>query len=174
MAIAMLKKSHLPAAHISIYWEDLVPGSVRELGGVTVLEKEMLAFAKQFDPQPFHLNRQAGEDSIFGDLCASGWHTCSMAMRLTVDNLLKHSSSLGSPGLESVKWVHPVFAQDVLTLRHTVLESRPLRKRLDVGLVLSVWEMFNQTGDMVLRMEGYGMFGRRTPGEPLPGGPEGT
>jgi acyl dehydratase len=158
---------YLSNPHITIYWEDLVPGTVRDLGSVTVLEKEIIAFATRFDPQPFHLDRQAGEDSIFGDLCASGWHTCSMAMRLTVDNLLRHSSSMGSPGLENVKWLHPVFAGDTLNLKHTILESRPLRRRLDTGLVLSAWEMSNQTGAPVLRMEGYGMFGRRTPGEPV-------
>lgn len=169
-----MSKSFLPRPHTTIYWEDLAPGTVHDLGSVTVSEKEMLAFAKQFDPQPFHLDRQAGEESIFGDLCASGWHTCSLAMRLAVDNLLRHSSNLGSPGMENVKWMYPVFAGDTLRLRHTVMASRPLRKRPDVGMVLSQWEMFNQGNHLVLRMEGYGMFGRRTPGTAPPDAPEKT
>jgi acyl dehydratase len=146
-----------------IYWEDLTAGSVRELGTTSVSAEEIKAFAGQFDPQPFHLDEEAGRKSLFGGLCASGWHTCSLAMRLTVDNMLRDSSSLGSPGLESLKWLKPVYPGDRLSLRHTILESRPLRSRPDTGMVRSRWEMFNQDGDKVLEMEGYGMFGRRQP-----------
>lgn len=146
---------------IRYYWEDLKPGSVRELGSVTVSAEEIKDFASQFDPQPFHLDEDAGRQSIFGGLCASGWHTCSLAMRLTVTNFLRESSSMGSPGLESLRWLKPVYPSDTLTLRHSILESRPLRKRADTGLVRSLWEMFNQDGDKVMQMEGYGMFRRR-------------
>jgi len=149
---------------VSIYWEDLQPGSVRELGRTApVAVEEIKEFAGRFDPQPFHLDEEAGRQSLFGGLCASGWHTCAMAMRLTVDGMLKHSSSLGSPGLESLKWLKPVYPGDVLSLRHTILESRALRKRPDTGLVRSRWEMFNQKGEQVLEMEGYGFFRRRAP-----------
>ena len=86
-----------------------------------------------------------------------------LAMRLTVDNMLRHTASKGSPGLESLKWLKPVYPGDRLSLRHTILESRPLKSRPDTGLVRSRWEMFNQHGDKVLEMEGYGMFGRREP-----------
>ena len=145
------------------YWEDLAPGSVRELGHVTPGAEEIKEFAEQFDPQPFHLDELAGRRSIFGNLCASGWHTCAMAMRLTVDNFLSQSSSMGSPGLENLRWLKPVYPGDTLHLRHTILESRPLRTRADTGIVRSSWEMFNQNGEKVLHMEGYGMFGRRHP-----------
>lgn len=148
------------------YWEDLQPGSVRELGSVSPSAEEIKEFAEQFDPQPFHLDELAGRRSIFGNLCASGWHTCALAMRLTVDNFLRDSSSMGSPGLESLRWLKPVYPGDTLRLRHTILESRPLRKRPDTGLVRSRWEMFNQNGEKVLEMEGYGMFGRRHPATP--------
>jgi acyl dehydratase len=148
---------------IKYYWEDLLPGSTRELGSVSPTAEEIRAFATQFDPQPFHIDDEAAKKSIFGGLCASGWHTCSMAMRLMVDNFLRESSSLGSPGLESLKWLKPVFPGDTLTLRHSVLESRPMASRPDVGLVRTAWEMFNQHGDKVLHMEGYGMFRRRHP-----------
>ena len=147
-----------------LYWEDLEPGTVLELGSVSPTADEIKAFAGQFDPQPFHVDEQAGRESVFGGLCASGWHTCAMAMRLTVDNFLRHSSSMGSPGLEKLSWMKPVFPGDVLTLRHRILESRPLRSKPDIGLVRSVWEMFNQDGEQVLLMEGYGMFRRREPG----------
>ncbi|NUO73608.1 MAG: MaoC family dehydratase, partial [Frateuria sp.] len=98
------------------YWEDLEPGSVRELGSVTPTAQEVREFASKFDPQPFHLDEEAGRRSVFGALCASGWHTCSMAMRLTVDNFLNESSSMGSPGLENIRWLKPVYPGDTLKL----------------------------------------------------------
>jgi acyl dehydratase len=148
---------------IKHYWEDLVPGSVRDLGTVTMDAAEIRDFAAKFDPQPFHLDEEAGKRSIFGGLCASGWHTCALAMRLTVTNFLHESSSMGSPGLENLRWMKPVYPGDTLRLQHVILESRPLRTRPDVGLVRSRWEMFNQHGEQVLQMEGYGMFRRRQP-----------
>ena len=149
---------------IKYYWEDLRPGTSRELGSITVSAEEMKEFASQFDPQPFHVDEAEGKRSIFGNLCASGWHTCALAMKLTVENFLNESSSMGSPGLESLRWLKPVYPDDTLTLKHTIVESRPLRERLDTGLVRSVWEMFNQNGEKVMQMEGYGMFRRRHPG----------
>ena len=149
-----------------LYWEDLAAGSVRELGTVSPTREEILEFAGRYDPQPFHLDEEAARGSVFGGLCASGWHTCALAMRLTVDHMLRDSSSMGSPGLESLRWLKPVFPDDTLSLRHTILESRALRKRPDLGLVRSRWEMFNQHGVKVLEMEGYGMFGRRQPATP--------
>ena len=144
-----------------VHWEDLEVGSLRELGSVTPTREQILDFARQFDPQPFHLDDEAARASVFGSLCASGWHTCAMAMRLMVDNFLRDSTSLGSPGLDSLKWLKPVFPGDTLTLRHTVLDRRAMSSRPDVGLV-----MHNQDGAPVLRMDGWGMFRRRTPGTP--------
>ena len=151
---------------IRYWWEDLQVGETRDLGSVTPSEEETVAFARQFDPQPFHLDHEAARASGFGALSASGWHTCAMAMRLMVTHFLCESSSLGSPGLESLKWLKPVFPGDTLRLQHTITEKRPMSKRLDVGLVRTTWEMFNQHGDKVLHMEGYGMFRRREPGKP--------
>jgi acyl dehydratase len=150
-------------AEISVYWEDLQPGQVLDLGSLTATREEIIAFATQFDPQPFHLDEDAAKASVFGGLCASGWHTCSLAMRLMVTNFLQTAASLGSPGLENVKWMKPVFPGDTLRLQHRILESRPMRSRPDVGLVRTHWDMFNQHGEQVLHMEGWGMFRRRTP-----------
>jgi len=147
------------------YWEDLEVGSVRELGSTTVTADEIKEFAQQFDPQPFHIDEAAGQRSIFGNLCASGWHTCALAMRLTVDNVLNDSSSMGSPGLESLRWLKPVYPGDTLSLVYTIVESRPLRKRADAGLVRAKWQMSNQNGETVMEMEGYGMFRRRNPAD---------
>ena len=148
---------------VTIFWEDLQPGSVRELGSISVTAEEIKEFAAKYDPQPFHLDEEAGRASMFGGLAASGWQTACLAMRLTVDNMLRYSASKGSPGLESLKWLKPVYPGDRLSLRHTILESRPLKSRPDTGLVRSRWEMFNQHGDQVLLMEGFGMFRRRQP-----------
>ncbi len=148
---------------IRFYWEDLQPGSVRELGTTSISAEDIKDFAEQYDPQPFHLDEVAGRHSMFGGLCASGWQTCALAMRLTVDNFLSECASLGSPGLEGLRWLKPVYPDDKLSLRYTILESRPMRRRPDVGIVRSRWEMSNQNGEVVLEMEGYGMFGRRSP-----------
>lgn len=148
---------------IKYYWEDMHPGDVRDLGTISPTREEIIAFASQFDPQPFHLDDEAAKASVFGALCASGWHTCSMAMRLMVTNFLHHAASLGSPGLENVKWLKPVLPGDILRLEHSIVETRPMSKRPDVGLVRTEWDMFNQHGDKVLHMEGWGMFRRRHP-----------
>jgi acyl dehydratase len=148
---------------IKYYWEDLTVGSVRELGSASLTVEEIKDFAAQFDPQPFHLDEEAARHSMFGALCASGWHTCAVAMGLTVRNFLLEAASLGSPGLESLKWLKPVYPGDTLRLRHVILESRPLRSRPDVGMVRSRWEMTNQNDEPVMQMEGYGMFRRRHP-----------
>ena len=97
-------------AKFKYYWEDFQPGQVRELGSTTVSRDEIIQFATQFDPQPFHLDDEAAKASVFGGLCASGWHTCAMAMRLMVTNFLHETSSLGSPGLDNLKWASSSFS----------------------------------------------------------------
>lgn len=152
--------------HVTIWWEDLQAGSTRDLGSISPTAEEIMAFASQFDPQPFHLSEAGGKASLFGGLCASGWHTCSMAMRLMVTNFLSQSSSLGSPGMENLKWLKPVYPGDVLQLTQHIVESRPMASRPDVGLIRSQWQMVNQHGQPVMQMEGYGMFRRREPAAP--------
>ena len=154
-----------PQKNIRYFWEDLPVGTTLEIGSVTVDRDEVLAFASKYDPQPFHLDEAAAAKSMFGKLSASGWHTCAMAMGLMVRNFLHHAASLGSPGLEQVKWLKPVYPGDVLTLRQRIVESRPMKSRPDVGLTRTLWEMFNQHGEQVLLMDGYGMFRRRAPAD---------
>lgn len=151
---------------INYFWEDMAVGQVRDLGTISPSREDIIAFASQFDPQPFHLDAAAGAASVFGGLCASGWHTCSMAMRLMVTNFLQQTSSLGSPGLENIQWKKPVYPNDTLRLKTTVLETKPMGRRPDVGMTRNLWEMFNQHGDKVLHMEGWGMFRRRHPATP--------
>lgn len=143
------------------YFEDFTQGMEIELGQRHVTEKEIIAFATDFDPQPFHVDHAAAEQTIFKGVIASGWHTCSMMMRLVVDNLLKHSSSMGSPGLDSIRWIKPVRAGDTLSLTYQVKEVRASASKPDRGIVISVWSVRNQHGDVVTTVEGMGMFGRR-------------
>jgi acyl dehydratase len=150
-----------PAHKPRLYWEDFPIGNVREFGGVTVTQDETVAFARQFDPQPFHVDEEAAKHSMFGGLIASGWHTCSLAMRMMCDAYLLESASLGSPGLDSLKWLKPVFPGDTLRVRLRVLDARPSTSRPTVGLVRSGWEVLNQHDEVVLAMDGWNMFGRR-------------
>ncbi|MCL1961244.1 MAG: MaoC family dehydratase [Desulfovibrionaceae bacterium] len=155
-----------PQSNIKYFWEDLPVGTTTEVGSVTVDRDEVIAFASKYDPQPFHLDDEAAAKSIFGKLSASGWHTCAMGMGLMARNFLNEAASLGSPGLNQVKWLKPVYPGDTLTLRQRIIESRPLKSRPDVGLVRTIWEMFNQHGEQVLLTDSHGMFRRRTPGAP--------
>ena len=144
-----------------LYWEDFPVGNVQEFGDMLVTEADIVRFAKEFDPQPFHVDAEAAKSSLFKGLCASGWHTCAMAMRIMCDNYLLKSHSLGSPGMDSIRWLKPVRPNDRLRMRLTVLESRALESRPGVGLVKTRWQMFNQAGEEVILMEGNGMFRRR-------------
>ena len=153
-----------PALPKRYYWEDFTPGFVIRLGSTQVTREAVLDFAAQFDPQPFHLDDAAAEGSLFGRLAASGWHTCAMMMRLMCDAYLNDSASLGSPGLDNLRWLKPVHPGDTLTGQMDVLESRPMNSKPHVGLVLSRWQAFNQDGATVLTMQGWGMFRRREPG----------
>ena len=157
-----------PAHPPRYYWEDFELGRVREFGRCEVTREAVLEFAGRYDPQPFHLDDDAAAQSLFGRLAASGWHTCAMAMRMLCDGYLLDSASLGSPGIEKLTWPSPVYPGDVLSMRNTVLESRPLASRPEVGLVKSRNEVLNQHGQVVLSMEGFGFFRRREPGGPPP------
>ena len=143
------------------YWEDFVPGTVREFGAMPVTREAVLAFARQFDPQRFHVDDEAAAQSLFGKLSASGWHTAAMVMRMMCDDYLLESSSLGSPGIDQLRWTQPVFPGDTLSVRLSTLEARPMASRPHVGLVLSKWEALNQRREVVMTMQGWGMFGRR-------------
>jgi acyl dehydratase len=148
---------------IRYYWEDFPVGQVREFGRMPVSREAVLAFARDFDPQPFHLDDVAAQVSLFGRLAASGWHTCAMMMRMLCDGYLLESSSLGSPGIENLKWHNPVYPGDTLSIRLTTLDARPMASRPGVGLVRSQTEVCNQHGEVVLSMQGWGMFRRREP-----------
>ncbi len=143
------------------YFEDFEVGKIIEVGRCTVSEEEIIEFATRFDPQPFHVDREAAANSIYGGIIASGWHTCSMMMRLMVDGFLKNSSSMGSPGLDEIRWVKPVRGGDTLTVTTTALETRPSGSKPDRGVVFTQWTATNQHGETVATVKGRALFGRR-------------
>jgi acyl dehydratase len=148
------------------YWEDFKAGEVEEIGGKHVDKEEIIAFARQYDPQPFHVDEAAAKQSMYGGLIASGWHTCAMVMRMMCDTYMLQSASVGSPGIDNLKWLKPVRPGDTISARRTTLETRASKSKLDIGIVNNLWEVFNQDGEMVMSMQGYGMFRRRNPGSP--------
>lgn len=143
------------------YFEDFVVGSTTTVGTRSVTEEEIIAFARQFDPQPFHVDKDAAAHSIFGGIIASGWHTCGLIMRVMVDGFLKDSTSLGSPGLDEIRWIKPVRGGDTLTITTTVLDAKASTSRPDRGVVWTEWRATNQHGELVTTVKGMGMFGRK-------------
>ncbi len=143
------------------YFEDFEVGKTYPVGSRSVTEEEIMIFAWQFDPQPFHIDKDAAAKSIFGGIIASGWHTCSMIMRVMVDGFLGESSSMGSPGVDEVRWIKPVRGGDTLAISTTVLDAKPSESKPDRGVVWTEWRATNQHGDLVATIKGMGMFGRR-------------
>ncbi len=143
------------------YWEDFSVGEVQELGERRVDKDEVLAFARQFDPQPFHVDEEAAAKSMYGGLIASGWHTCAMLMRMMCDGYLLGSASLGSPGLENIKWLKPVRPGDTIRAQRITLESRASNSKPDLGIVKNAWKVFNQHDELVMSLEGIQLFRRR-------------
>jgi acyl dehydratase len=143
------------------YFEDYTAGHVYELGTVTVSEAEIIDFARQFDPQYFHIDPEKAKSSRFGGIIASGWHTIGVTMRLYVDHYLSHVASLASPGIDEVRWPNPVRPGDILKVRVSVLEARPSRTKPDRGVVRARIEASNQRDEQVLSMIGISILGRR-------------
>lgn len=143
------------------YFEDIEVGQSQEFGDYEVTEEEIIEFASKYDPQPFHLSEEAGKAMIFGGLCASGWHTCSMVMRMVVDAMPTDSVSMGSPGLDELRWIKPVFPGDRLRVRSTILDKRESRSRKDLGSVFILNEAFNQKDELVVSFKPIVLYRRR-------------
>jgi len=145
------------------YWEDFRLGETVEFGRKLVTREEIIEFASEFDAQPFHLDEEAAKASILGGLCASGWHSCAMMMRMMFDGYVLESASMGAPGVDEVRWKKPVYVGDVLRVRRTCTERR------EMGLTKFLIEMLNQKDEVVLTSLGWAMYGRRHPGAPVEG-----
>ncbi len=137
-----------------LHFEDFPVGEVITYGSYQVTADEIIDFARQFDPQPFHVDTVAAKASILGDLCASGWHICAIMMRMMVDGYLGRSASMGSSGIEETKWLQPVFPGETLSCRRTTLEARRSTRRPEMGVLRFRWELFNLAGDKKSEMTG--------------------
>lgn len=149
---------------MGVSYEDLEVGRAYEVGSHTFTRDEIVHFAQQFDPQPFHLSEADGEASPFGALVASGWHTCSVMMGMLVRNMLAGSTSLGSPGVDEIRWLKPVRVGDTLTMTNAILAKRVSASKPDRGIVDTQWEGVNQHGETVVTVRAKSLFGLRNPG----------
>jgi acyl dehydratase len=154
----------------TLYWEDFVQGSVTELGPRPVSADEIVAFAREFDPQPMHLGDAGAREAGLDGLIASGWHTCAILMRMIVDGFVGQSASMGSPGVDEVRWLKPVRPGDVLMARRTVVATRISRSRPEMGFVNFRFDVINQAGETVMMTTSPLMIRRRDAAAPTRAG----
>jgi len=142
-----------------LYYEDIEVGVVRRFGNKQVVREEVLDFASKYDPQPFHLDDAAAAATYFGRLSASGWHTGAMAMRMMVDNMTgAEQAGLGSPGVDELRWIKPVYPGDTLRCESEVLDKRRSESRREMGIFKSKLTVFNQHDEPVMTMRSTGLI----------------
>ncbi|MXO48416.1 acyl dehydratase [Erythrobacter vulgaris] len=147
-----------------IFYEDLAIGTTRNFGAYEVTREEVMEFASKYDPQPFHLDDEAAAETHFGRLSASGWHTCSMTMRMMVENMMNEKSAgLGSPGVDQLRWTKPVYPGDTLRCETEVIEKRRSASRPEMGIFKSRIRTFNQNDKIVLEMVSNALIRTRDP-----------
>jgi acyl dehydratase len=151
-----------------LYFEDFPPGAVSEYGDTEVLAVRIKAFAEQFDPQPFHLDERAAQETMAGGLIASGWHTVVMLHRMNMDNYLKRMASQGGLGVEDIKWLKPVRPGDRLRARCTIAAARPSKSRPELGIVDFAFEVINQKDEVVMTEKLISLVERRPSRERAP------
>lgn len=144
-----------------VYLEDFEVGQTSDVGSFSMEKDEIIEFASRYDPQPFHIDEAAAQQSPFGGLIASGWHTCAKLMRTMCDAYLLKAAGAGSPGIENISWIKPVRPGDVISVIRTTEKVNPSRSKPDRGMVLSSYTLTNQNGELVMTMSGWGMFFRR-------------
>lgn len=153
----------MPVPYKERFFEDFSPGEVTEFGDYLITEEEILEYARRYDPQPFHVDREAAAESMFGGLIASGWMTGSIMMRLLVEHFISPISGMGSPGVDEVRWPKPVRAGDRLRVRITTIEVKRSQSKPDRGIIQVQQEMINQHGDTVMSLRGTSFLKCRTP-----------
>ncbi|MGV7120479.1 MaoC family dehydratase [Sphingopyxis sp. 550A] len=142
-----------------LYYEDIEVGVVRRFGSKQVVREEVIDFASKYDPQPFHLDDEAAAQTYFGRLSASGWHTGAMMMRMMVDDMKQHEQAgLGSPGIEDLRWLKPVYPGDTLRCESEILEKRRSGSRPEMGIIQSRMTVFNQHDEPVMTMRSAGLI----------------
>ncbi|WP_246795508.1 MaoC family dehydratase [Burkholderia perseverans] len=148
---------------MTIGYEDLEVGALTEIGKHTFTPEDIVEFAQRYDPQPFHLDEAGGKASPFGGLVASGWHTCSVFMGMLVRNVLSDSTSMGSPGIDEIRWLKPVRAGATITMFQSIVDKRLSASRPDRGIVTTEWIGKNEDGDTVITVKSKVIFGLRNP-----------
>ena len=143
-----------------IAFESFEPGQERSFGAYDVTEAEIIEFAGKYDPQFFHLDAEAAKHSLFGGLCASGWHTCAMTMAMLVKNMEKTGNSLGSPGVDELRWLKPVYPGETLSVRMLVIDTIPSKSRPEIGVVVQKVTVVNQDATPVMSFISKGMYAR--------------
>jgi len=144
-----------------LYFEDMKAGMVHEFAGPRVTREEIIRFAREFDPQLFHLDDEAARRSPYGGLIASGWHTAALVHRLVIEGFVKDCASLGSPGVDELRWLKPVRPGDAIHVRSEITETIPSQSKPDRGVIKMIYTVTNQKGEVVMTMKGAGMIGRR-------------
>jgi acyl dehydratase len=153
-----MSKGHFNTTTAERYLEDFVEGDVYEFGPIGITEEEIIDYGRKFDPQVFHTDPVKAKETVYGGLIASGWHTCGLFMRLFVDHYLPGPASLGSPGVDELRWLKPVRPGDELILRITVEKVKPSKSKPDRGVLFSYCEMLNQERDVVATMSGINLI----------------
>lgn len=152
------------------HFEDIEVGRTASFGRYEVTREEVIAFAAKYDPQPFHLDDAAAAETHFGRLSASGWHTCAMTMAMLVENMkLRSQAGLGSPGVDQLRWLKPVYPGDTLRCETEVKEKRRSASRPEMGIFKSQVRTFNQHNEPVLEMQSIGLIRVRNPEAPIEG-----
>jgi len=144
-----------------MYFEDLSIGQKIEIGPISISEQEIIEFAKKFDPQPFHIDAEKAKDSLFGGLCASGWHTCSLYMRMLYDGLLINLASLGSPGMNQIRWIKPLFPNETIKGELEILSKTPSRSKPNIGSMIINSRVFNSNNELIMTLESISIVKRR-------------
>lgn len=145
-----------------IYFEDMEVGAERVFGSYDVTREEVLEFARKYDPQPFHLSDEDAARTHFGRLAASGWHTCAMTMAVIVKAISKdRQAGLGSPGVDDLRWLRPVYPGDRITISGRIVDKTPSRSKPEIGSVRTETTVTNQDGVAVLRFTSIVLMRRR-------------
>ncbi|MEM5438906.1 MaoC family dehydratase [Paraburkholderia diazotrophica] len=148
---------------MGLSYEDLEVGRTYEVGTHTFTRDEIIRFAEQYDPQPFHVDDAGAAASPYGTLIASGWHTCSVMMGMLVRNMLQGSTSMGSPGIDDLRWFKPVRVGDTIRMTNSILDKRVSASKPDRGIVSTEWQGINQNGELVITVRSKAIFGLRNP-----------
>ena len=144
-----------------IYFEDIKEGDSYKLGPLFVSKEEVIDFAKKYDPQPFHISEEKAKESLFGGLCASGWHTCALYMKMLCDSFIKNLASLGSPGMNEIRWIKPLFPDQEIFGNVTIISKKPSKSKPNIGSMITKSEVYNENKELIMTLESISIVRKR-------------